>query len=297
MNRAACWIGPVWLTLCVLVVAGRATGQGPDAASILYSHGVGAYFDGNASEADQYFTRAIALNPSDPRAYYFRGLSRLQLGRDGDARADLEAGAAAEARQPNRYATGSALQRVQGRERLLLEQYRRQAREEYALQRAEVARARYEQTVRREADVLRHQVAVPLDGLVPAEQARSLLGAPPVAGPNLTPAASVAPAATAATAPPAAAAPASPAAAATAPPAAKAADHPFADETAAAKGGASVPAVSQPKSPPADELFGTPAQKPDDRQAAGPARSTSKPAPDVETETNPFLDEDNLFGP
>jgi tetratricopeptide (TPR) repeat protein len=277
MNRAACWIGPVWMTISVLMLAGRAPGQSMDAAGILYSHGVYAYFDGNVGEAEQYFARAIASNPNDPCAYYFRGLSRLRLGRDADARTDLEAGAATEARQPNRYAVGTALQRVQGGGRLLLEQYRRRAREAYALQREQVSRARYEQIISREAEVLRRKVTVPLDQLVSPGEAQSLVGSEGIAEPGHAPAAAAA----------------APAAASDAPPAAKVGGDPFADEPASSE-----PAASQPDESPASDLFGTPSPKPGDPSAAGPADSTAAPEDAAEAEADPFrLDEENPFDP
>jgi hypothetical protein len=269
------------MALCILALTGRAPGQGLDAASILYSHGVHAYFDGDASEAERSFTRAISISPNDPRAYYYRGLSRLRLGRDADAQADLRAGAAAEARQPNRYATGAALQRVQGRQRLLLEKYRQQAREEYALQREEVSRARYEQITSREADVMRHPVAVPLERLVPPGEAKSLLGVRPAAGPSAAPAASVAPPATASST------------------ATEAAGDPFADDTTPPQ---LAPAAPQAEGPPADDLFGTPAQESDDSHVGtgdSPERAAAPPdsTPPADSEPNPFLDEENPFGP
>lgn len=278
MSRATCWMGPVGFAVCVLVLAGAAPGQDLDAASILYSHGVHAYFDGNVGEAEPCFTRAIALNPNDPRAYYFRGLSRLQLGRDAGAPADLEAGAAAEARQPDRYAIGTALERVQGGPRILLEQYRRQAREAYALHRAEVNRARYERVSRREADVLRQKVAVPLDQLVPPGEAKSLLAGQDVAEPLLAPAA---------TAP-------APAEASDTPAAAKVAGDPFADDPAAAAPAG--PAASPPDQRPASDAAAPPAEEPAAPAAAAPAEDTTPAAKSADTGTDPFgLDGGNPF--
>ena len=72
-------------------------GRDWNAAAMLYSHGVHAYFAGDDTEAEQDLTQAIASNPTDPRPYYFRAMSRLHQGRDADARQDMQAGAAVEA--------------------------------------------------------------------------------------------------------------------------------------------------------------------------------------------------------
>ncbi len=285
MRIAACWSGAVWSVICVLATASPAPGQSLDAATILYGHGVQAYFDGQFGEAQGYLSRAIASNPRDPRAYYFRGLSLLRLGDAAQGRADLQAGAAVEAERPNRYAVGSALARVQGGNRLLLEKYRGQAREQYALERQQVSRVRYEQMTRREADVLRRKVTVPLDQLVPPGEARSLLGSrspvqPPVAPPPVARDAA-SPGAPAGGDPFADDPVASPPAAteSTASPSASAAGPPASSsEPAPAEPAATVPAATAtaPAQPPADDLFGAPADV-----GAAPAAAT-------EDESDPF---------
>jgi hypothetical protein len=97
-------------------------------AAALYIEGVYAYFDGQSQRADSYLTRSLAGNPNDVRAYYFRALSRLREGRQSEARADMQTGAALEARYPNHFDIGKTLERVQGPNRLALEEYRRSAR-------------------------------------------------------------------------------------------------------------------------------------------------------------------------
>jgi Tfp pilus assembly protein PilF len=113
---------------CALSTPSAAFARDWNAADMLYSRGVQAYFAGQDDEAEQYLTRAVQSNPNDPRPYYFRAMSRLRRGRDAEARQDMQAGAVVEARAPSRWAVGSALERVQGRDRLLLEDYRRRAR-------------------------------------------------------------------------------------------------------------------------------------------------------------------------
>lgn len=168
-----CWISAA--ISGALLASNTSFGQNRNAAGMLYSRGVHAYFSGRDSEAEPFLTHAIQSDPQDPRPYYFRAMCRLHQGRDAEARQDMQAGAAVEARAPNRWAVGSALQRVQGRDRLLLEGYRRQARLDEAIRRDERNRTRYEQIIRRESDVLRQAVEVPLDKLVQPADPQELI--------------------------------------------------------------------------------------------------------------------------
>lgn len=94
----------------------------------LYDQGVNAFFAGGACRADALLSEALTFNSQDPRAYYFRALSLLRQGRIDEARGDMLVGAMVEAQHPQRYAVGTALERVQGCDRLMLEQFRREAR-------------------------------------------------------------------------------------------------------------------------------------------------------------------------
>ena len=132
-----------------------------DAASELYGRGVHAYFAGRPNQADMLLSRALEINSRDPRLFYFRGLSRIRMGRGDDGRADMKSGAALEAERTNRYAVGTSLQRVQGSDRLLLEQFRRQARAE-----AVKGNRRDQFAIGPESQVLRERVVVPLDELL-----------------------------------------------------------------------------------------------------------------------------------
>lgn len=100
----------------------------------LYDQGVNAFFAGSACRADALLSEALTFNSQDPRAYYFRALSLLRQGRIDEARGDMLVGATVEAQHPQRYAVGTALERVQGPDRLLLEQFRREARANAAVQ-------------------------------------------------------------------------------------------------------------------------------------------------------------------
>ncbi|MCI0334995.1 MAG: hypothetical protein L0228_17445 [Planctomycetes bacterium] len=142
-------------------------------ASDLYGRGVHAYFAGRSSDADFYLSRALAVSPSDPRLFYFRGLSRLQSGRAEEARADMEIGASLEAKRPGRFAVGTALARVQGVDRLLLEKFRQQARTA-AMTDQRLARTRIEQRAASESAALRQKVIVPLDEFREGSDPRAL---------------------------------------------------------------------------------------------------------------------------
>ncbi len=99
-----------------------------------YERGVNAYFAGRTSDAEAALYEAIQSNPQDPRTYYFRALSLLRQGRSDEARGDMLTGAMLEAQAPRHFAVGSALERIQGRERLMLEQFRRDARRDARVQ-------------------------------------------------------------------------------------------------------------------------------------------------------------------
>jgi hypothetical protein len=154
-----------WFIGWALLSPSLAQGRDFDAAAELYSRGLQAYMAGRAGQAESLFSQALAANDQDPRLYYFRALSRLRLGRDDEARADMTAGARWEATRPGRYAVGRALERVQGSQRLLLERYRRAARLEADTVGAAVTRRRSAQIEARDAGALRERVVIPLDEL------------------------------------------------------------------------------------------------------------------------------------
>ncbi|HTQ40736.1 MAG TPA: hypothetical protein VMJ32_17070 [Pirellulales bacterium] len=125
----------------------------------LYGSGVHAYNQGDYLGAYDSLNSAIKGGTNDPRAYYFRGLAYLKLGRDPEAKADFQAGAELEAGDSaDVYPVNRSLERVQGRSRQLLEQYRTTVHAA-AVQRKEAEhQARYEERAAAEQDVLR-QVA------------------------------------------------------------------------------------------------------------------------------------------
>jgi hypothetical protein len=99
--------------------------------TVAYGNGVHAYFAGDFQCGYDTLSGVIEAGSGDPRAYYFRGLSALKLGRLDEAEADFQEGARLEAAGRGSVggrAIGRALERVQGCDRLKLEQYRGRAR-------------------------------------------------------------------------------------------------------------------------------------------------------------------------
>ncbi len=82
------------------------------------------YFDGRYSSAIQNLDRAIAADPNNATAYYYRGLARFASGDEPSARMDFEKGSALEYTHGGNV--GRALERVQGPVRQVLESYRTQ---------------------------------------------------------------------------------------------------------------------------------------------------------------------------
>lgn len=154
--------------------------QDSDAAGILFSRGVNAFFADRSAEAEAQLSDAIALNSQDPRLYYFRSLSLLRQGRIAPARGDMQVGAALEAQQPNRFAIGKALERVQGSDRLMLERFRR-AVPASNIGAAKVP-ARIQPFIEHDSAVLRESRVIPLDELLRPGGPRSI-----VAEPSITP--------------------------------------------------------------------------------------------------------------
>lgn len=142
----------------------------PNPDSTAYGRGVNAYFSGDLATAEAQFAEAIGADPKDPRPFYFRALCRMREGRRAEARDDLLIAATLEARAPGSYPVGRSLERVQGGDRLVLEQFRWRARRFPADARGNRPTLtngnRAEIAVHTDAGALRQAVSVPLDRLV-----------------------------------------------------------------------------------------------------------------------------------
>lgn len=93
-----------------------------------YGSGVHSYFAGDYQRAYEELSQAIEGGTKDPRAWYYRGLAALKLGRTDEAEADFSAGASHEADGTGAWPVARSLERVQGCDRLKLERHRTRAR-------------------------------------------------------------------------------------------------------------------------------------------------------------------------
>ncbi len=112
------------LVLAAMGIAAEGASAQEGALSRLYGNGIHAYFGGDLSGAEKLFTQAINAGSQDPRCHYYRGLIYLQSGRKQAASAEFEQGADLEVGATRAYDVSLALERVQGRARLALEQHR-----------------------------------------------------------------------------------------------------------------------------------------------------------------------------
>jgi len=121
----------------------------------MYGSGVHAYFSRDYLKAYEYLTSAIDGGSTDPRCYYFRGLTYVKLGREPEAGMDFAKGAESESRDVDAvYDVARSLGRVQGGTRLMIERYRVKARLAALKHAEEVRKARYEATRTEEKRVL-----------------------------------------------------------------------------------------------------------------------------------------------
>lgn len=123
-----------------------------------YGSAVHAFFAGDYDRSHELLTTAIDAGIEDPRAWYFRGLSALRLGRTDEAEVDFTEGAERESSRVGRWPVSRSLERVQGADRLRLERHRVRARVA-ALQRdRESFRRRYSELDEAQPEVLRRRV-------------------------------------------------------------------------------------------------------------------------------------------
>ena len=173
-------IRPFYWPLLLLIfsaVSNSAEAADANSGAEMYSHGVHGYFSGNLNRADMYLYRAVELNPNDPRPYYFRGLVLMRLGRTWEAQEVIQLGATIEAgANASAYGIGEALQRVQGADRLRLEQIRRDAKLNQTNSAVENSRRRYEVRERIQATVQRRPVRLTLEAFVNPVEPKQLAG-------------------------------------------------------------------------------------------------------------------------
>lgn len=144
-----------------LAACGAAVGAQPTIESLplaaAYGDGVHAYFAGDYDRAYEDLTQAIEAGTDDPRAFYFRGLAALRLGRSDEAEADFTAGADRESQGLGAWPVGRSLERIQGADRLCLERHRVRARVSLLQRQREAEQFRYSQIEAAQPDVLRRR--------------------------------------------------------------------------------------------------------------------------------------------
>lgn len=222
----------------------------------LYGRGVHAYFSRNYEDAYKHLSDAATSGSQDPRVFYFRALTDLRLNKADEATADLKKATELEYNGDAPFQVSKALERVQGNERLMIEDVRAKARLAIRNAAEERAKIRYQDRIKAEAKVLRNP---PAAGAEPAPPAVAAEEVPPSEPAAEKPAAPAKPAtddpfgeAPAGEAP---AKPAVPAEESPAPPAKPAAEDPFGE--APAKPAA--PAAEKPEEP-AEEKPAAPAK-------------------------------------
>ncbi len=97
----------------------------PASAEVLYWQGVGLYFEHDYADAERLLTRSVEASNQNALAHYFQGLARLKQGKTGIAYKSFESGARVErAGKPGEDAIALALERVQGKDRVILGWFR-----------------------------------------------------------------------------------------------------------------------------------------------------------------------------
>ena len=113
----------------------------------MYGQAVHSFFRGDAWNAEALLNEVIEAGSQDPRAYFFRGLCRSNLGIDV-SNSDFEKAAQLEIDGKKVVNVGKALERIQGQARIAIEKSRSKARLTSRAQLLEIQRTRYEEMQR-----------------------------------------------------------------------------------------------------------------------------------------------------
>lgn len=139
-----------------MVIGGATAAAREDAVlAVSYGNGVHAYYAGDYHRSYDQLTAAIEGGTRDPRAFYFRGLAELKLGRVDEAEADFSTGADREAAEAGNWPVARSLERIQGEPRLQLEKHRVRARLVAMEQRRQAVLRRYSAVEAARPDVQR----------------------------------------------------------------------------------------------------------------------------------------------
>jgi hypothetical protein len=149
------------ILVCGSLASLQSTCTAQDVLSELYGRGVHAYFAGDTTTSLEFFNDAETAGSSDPRVYYFRGLVKASMGMTDEASADFDKGAGLEVSSKRAVEVGKALARVQGANRVQIENSRRKARLNAQTAKADIAREQYEAVKQGDAEMVRPADATP----------------------------------------------------------------------------------------------------------------------------------------
>lgn len=144
-----------------------------------YGSGVHSYFAGDYGRSYEFLSQAIEAGTADPRAWYFRGLAGLKLGRRDEAEADFAAGARRESENLGAWGVAKSLERVQGCDRLQLERHRVRARVASLQEDRRRSRLRYLEVETAEPEVLRDRVPDSVRPVLPNQPFRPVVPGSP----------------------------------------------------------------------------------------------------------------------
>ena len=149
-------------SICFLVMLATVSSVSSGASGCpdqLYGAGAHALFAGQYPEAIAMFDKAESQGVCDPRCFFLRGLAQRRLGNMAAAEADMQRGAALEWSEPlGNFNVNQALARVQGPERLQIEQARNAAKEKWQQAERQRQLARYGEVVRQERAYIQTQL-------------------------------------------------------------------------------------------------------------------------------------------
>lgn len=127
-------------------------------AGAFYSRGTNLFFSDDYAGAAEQFDGAMALAPDNPVYLYFRGLCDLRRG-DSDSASGWFTMAAEKEQTPSGRLidVGANLRRVQGADRMMIEEIRRQARKAWEDEETRRQTALYGETLDRQKEILSRQ--------------------------------------------------------------------------------------------------------------------------------------------
>jgi|GEM_PF-6344476 len=120
----------------------------------LYGEGVYAFNNKDYATAVRVFNTMESQGSADPRGYFYRGLSQFRLGNQDMAAKDYDYAASLELSQAGRpYSVPKALEKIQGRERLSIEKFRREAKKKWNEDQAKLKKDEFDVQKKRDLDI------------------------------------------------------------------------------------------------------------------------------------------------